>query len=107
VTYLTIVKTSFVSLVMSGCDHSFLVLLFTCSHSFSQQGFFCEERISQKRTYTEGDVLHVKLADGSYLKGVITLLRNDTIFINGSEPYWSLKCCRKKTKDATADPKPH
>lgn len=31
----------------------------------------------------EGDDLHVRLQDGSYWKGTITLLRNDTIFING------------------------
>ncbi|MFI5130559.1 MAG: hypothetical protein ACHQFX_11235 [Chitinophagales bacterium] len=65
-----------------------LVLLFVCSLSFSQQGFlFVKKGFHKKRTYTEGDVLHIKLADGSYRKGVITLLRNDTIFING-EPVW-------------------
>ena len=67
-----------------------LVLLFVCSLSFSQQGFlFVKKGFHKKRTSTEGDLLHVKLSDGSYRKGVITLLRNDTIYING-EPVWRL-----------------
>ena len=63
-----------------------LFLLFiSCSVvGSSQQGFlFIKKGIHKKRTYTEGDDLHIRLGDGSYRKGVITLLRNDTVFING------------------------
>ena len=65
---------------------SFLSILFLlCSvFSFSQQGFlFVKKGFKKKKVYTEGDAIHVKLNDGSYRKGIITLLRNDTIFING------------------------
>lgn len=51
--------------------------------SFSQQGFlFVKKGFHKKRTYTEGDVIAFRLVDGSYVKGTITLLRNDTVFIN-------------------------
>jgi hypothetical protein len=51
--------------------------------SFSQQGFlFVKKGFHKKRTYTEGDIIALRFADGSYVKGTITLLRNDTIFIN-------------------------
>jgi hypothetical protein len=65
---------------------SFLFILFLlCSfQSFSQQGFlFVKKGYKKKLTYIEGDPIHVKLQGGSRLKGIITLLRNDTIFING------------------------
>ena len=65
-----------------------LLLLITGSYSFSQQGFlFVKKGFHKKRTYTEGDAIHVKLEDGTFRKGVITLLRNDTIFIDG-RPVW-------------------
>jgi hypothetical protein len=51
--------------------------------SFSQQGFlFVKKGFHKKRVYTEGDFINVKLKDGSFQRGIITLLRNDTIFIN-------------------------
>jgi len=31
----------------------------------------------------EGSSISLKLIDGTYVKGIITLLRNDTIFLNG------------------------
>lgn len=39
------------------------------------------------RIYTEGDAINVRLNNGSYRGGTITLLRNDTIFINGQPVY--------------------
>ena len=65
---------------------SFLLIFFlhTFLISFSQQGFlFVKKGYKKKLTYTEGDPIHVRLQDGSRLKGIITLLRNDTVFING------------------------
>ena len=35
------------------------------------------------RTYTEGDRIHLILHDGSTYRGIITLLINDTIYVNG------------------------
>jgi len=65
-----------------------LLILYTCSPSFSQQGFlFVKKGFHKKRVYTEGDVISLKLEDGSYRKGVITLLRNDTLFINRQPVY--------------------
>lgn len=59
-----------------------------CICSISQQGYlFVKKGFHKKRTYTEGDVIHFKLEDGSHRKGIITLLRNDTIFINGQPIY--------------------
>ncbi|HEY6503285.1 MAG TPA: hypothetical protein VIZ28_04860 [Chitinophagaceae bacterium] len=59
-------------------------LLLSSSISFSQTGYlFVKKGIKKKRTYTEGDIIHVKLQDGNERAGIITLLRNDTIFING------------------------
>jgi hypothetical protein len=69
---------------------SFLFILFSLSSflSFSQQGFlFVKKGIHKKRIYTEGDEIKIKLEDGSYRNGMITLLRNDTLFINGQPVY--------------------
>jgi hypothetical protein len=64
------------------------VLSIAWSISFSQQGYlFVKKGFHKKRTFTEGDEINLKMEDGSYRKGVITLLRNDTIFINGKPVY--------------------
>jgi hypothetical protein len=56
--------------------------------SFSQQGFlFVKKGFHKKRIYTEGDMIQVRLENGNYRNGMITLLRNDTIFINGQPVY--------------------
>jgi hypothetical protein len=69
---------------------AFLIILFLLSSafSFSQQAFlFVKKGIKKKQVYTEGDNIAVKLEDGSFWIGTITLLRNDTIFINGQSVY--------------------
>jgi hypothetical protein len=67
-----------------------LLSFFTLSFSFfalyshSQQGYlFVKKGFHKKRVYTEGDNIKLRLEDGSLLSGTITLLRNDTIFLNG------------------------
>ncbi len=45
---------------------------------------FIKKGIHKKRTYSEGDRIHFKLQNGQEKKGIITLLRNDTIYINGT-----------------------
>lgn len=60
-----------------------LLLLSVSQISFSQTGYlFVKKGIKKKRIYTEGDAIHVKLQDGTSRYGIITLLRNDTIFID-------------------------
>jgi len=62
------------------------IVIFTLlsSHSYSQLGYlFVKKGAHKKITYIEGDPIHVRLQDGSSLKGPITLLRNDTVFISG------------------------
>jgi hypothetical protein len=77
-------KGSFVSLVMTRLLSFLIVFLLLTSHSFSQKGYlFVKKGYHKKLTYVEGDEIHVKLQDGSNFKGTITLLRNDTVFING------------------------
>jgi hypothetical protein len=62
-----------------------IIFLFSLTSScFSQTGYlFIKKGFKKKRTYTEGSSIDLKLQDGSYRKGMITLLRNDTIFVNG------------------------
>jgi len=61
-----------------------LFLAFSPLISFSQQGYlFVKKGYHKKVTYIEGDQIHVKLRDGSIVQGYISLLRNDTVFING------------------------
>jgi hypothetical protein len=66
----------------------FASCLLSAFSSFSQQGLlFIKTGAHKKRTYTEGDLIHLKLSDGTSRKGVITLLRNDTIFVNRQPVY--------------------
>ena len=75
---------SFVSLVMTRLLSFLIVFSLISSHSFSQRGYlFVKKGYHKKVTYVEGDQIHVRVQDGSSIKGTITLLRNDTVFING------------------------
>lgn len=60
----------------------FLLLLYTAAPA--QTGYlFVKNGGKKKRVYSEGDRIHFKLSNGLDKKGLITLLRNDTIFLNG------------------------
>jgi hypothetical protein len=91
--------------------HFFIVLflLLFSPFSFSQTGYlFVKKGIKKKRIYTEGDHINVRLQDGSYRKGTITLLRNDTIFINGQpvyRPYIKELLLKRKTPKPFPDTK--
>lgn len=62
-----------------------IVLLLSGLTSFQQTGYlFIKKGAVKKRTYTEGDPVQFRLQNGTHKKGVITLLRNDTVFLNGS-----------------------
>jgi hypothetical protein len=62
-----------------------LLCLFSFLSVFSQAGYlFIKKGFKKKRIYTEGDAIQVQLRDGNYNAGWITLLLNDTIYINGN-----------------------
>lgn len=64
------------------CIIFFLALAFT---SCAQTGYlFVKKGGIKKRIYNEGDRIHFKMLGGENKKGIIALLRNDTIFLNGS-----------------------
>jgi hypothetical protein len=91
--------------------HFFIVLLLTLvsSFSYSQTGYlFVKKGFKKKRIYTEGDRINVRLQNGSYYYGTITLLRNDTIFINGQpvyHPYIKDVLLKRKPKKPFPDTK--
>ena len=50
----------------------------------SQTGYlFVKKGIKKKKTYEEGDRIMLQVKDGTIYTGLITLLLNDTIYING------------------------
>ncbi|MDP4264131.1 MAG: hypothetical protein Q8941_16505 [Bacteroidota bacterium] len=60
-----------------------LLLLLVSLFCFSQNAYlFVKKGFKKKKTYIEGDPIAIRLRDGSYIAGTVTLLRNDTIFIN-------------------------
>jgi hypothetical protein len=62
-----------------------LFFLFCSLDSYQQPNYlFIKKGIHKKRTYSEGERIHFKLQNGQEKKGIITLLRNDTIYINGT-----------------------
>jgi hypothetical protein len=62
-----------------------IFLLFSGLASYQQTGYlFIKKGGKKKRTYSEGDWIQFRLQNGTNIKGVITLLRNDTIFLNGN-----------------------
>jgi hypothetical protein len=73
---------------MNRLPYFILFFLFSSSFCFSQTGYlFLKKGFRKKQVYTEGDAINVKLQDESYRQGIITLLRNDTVFINGQPVY--------------------
>lgn len=61
-----------------------LIFSLLSSNLYSQLGYlFVKKGSHKKQTYIEGDMIHVRLQDGNSVKGRITLLRNDTVFISG------------------------
>lgn len=62
-----------------------LFILLSCLVAHSQTGYlFIKKGGKKKRAYTEGDRIHFLMQNGFHQKGIITLLRNDTIFLNGN-----------------------
>jgi len=65
-----------------------LVFLFSCLLSSSQPGYlFVKKGYKKKKTYLEGERILFQVKDGTTYSGLITLLRNDTVWLNG-RPVW-------------------
>jgi hypothetical protein len=61
-----------------------LFLLLTSLSSYQQANFlFVKKGVHKKKTYSEGDRIHIQLQNGQDKKGIITLLRNNTVYVNG------------------------
>jgi hypothetical protein len=61
-----------------------VILLFTGLSAQSQDGFlFVKKGYKKKKTYHEGDRVLLQADDERIIGGIITMLRNDTIWING------------------------
>lgn len=62
----------------------FLLLVAYPAIAFSQTGYlFVKKGFRKKRTYTEGMNITLQLNDNSTRHGLITRLRNDSIFVSG------------------------
>jgi hypothetical protein len=58
--------------------------IFSCLMASSQPGYlFVKKGYKKKKTYLEGERILFQLKNGTTYNGLITLLRNDTIWING------------------------
>lgn len=77
-----------------------ILLLFSFIVCYPQTGYlFIKKGTHKKRTYNEGDDLMLQLQNGFVMKGTITILRNDTIFLNGRPvPVKSVKAVIVSTK---------
>lgn len=63
-----------------------LFLLFCCSTAYQQPNYlFIKKGIHKKKTYAEGDRIHIQLQDGKEKTGIITRLRDELVYINGEE----------------------
>lgn len=86
-----------------------LLILFSTSYVHGQTGFlFVKKGYKKKRTYTEGDRIILQIQQGTIYDGVITLLLNDTIYINGlpiPRPEVSKVILIKKKKTFHLEPK--
>lgn len=62
-----------------------LILISSSIVSHSQAGYlFVKHGYKKKKTYLEGDRVMLQLKDGYIVNGLITLLRNDSIWMNGT-----------------------
>ncbi|HVT84844.1 MAG TPA: hypothetical protein VHD35_06560 [Chitinophagaceae bacterium] len=61
-----------------------IVLLFCCAAARSQMGYlFIKKGFHKKKTYVEEDRITLEMQNGTIYRGLITLLKDDTIFVNG------------------------
>ena len=63
-----------------------LFLLLCCTTSYQQPNYlFIKKGFHKKKTYEEGDKIHIQLRDGKEKTGIITRLLNNMVYINGEE----------------------
>jgi hypothetical protein len=63
-----------------------LLLLFCCTTSYQQPNYlFIKKGFHKKKTYEEGDRIHIQLNDGKEKTGIITRIINNSVYINGEE----------------------
>ncbi len=63
-----------------------LLLLLCCTTSYLQPNYlFIKKGFHKKKTYAEGDRIHIQLQDGKEKTGIITRLINNKVYINGEE----------------------
>jgi len=63
-----------------------LLLLFCCTTSYQQPNYlFIKKGFHKKKTYEEGDKIHIQLNDGKEKTGIITRIINNSVYINGEE----------------------
>lgn len=61
-----------------------ILFIFSAVTVQAQTGYlFVKQGYKKKKTYGEGDRIILQVRDGRVYNGLITLLRNDTIFISG------------------------
>jgi hypothetical protein len=61
-----------------------LFLLLSSLSSYQQANhLFIKKGVHKKKTYSQGDRIHIQLQNGQDKKGIITLLRNNIVYING------------------------
>jgi len=63
-----------------------LFLLLCCATAYQQPNYlFIKKGFHKKKTYQEGDKIHIQLRDGKEKTGIITRLLNNVVYINGEE----------------------
>lgn len=63
-----------------------LFLLLCCTTSYQQPNYlFIKKGFHKKKTYEEGDRIHIQLKDGKEKTGIITRIINNSVNINGEE----------------------
>ena len=63
-----------------------LLLLICCTTSYQQPNYlFIKKGFHKKKTYAEGDRIHIQLKGGKDKTGIITRIINNTVYINGEE----------------------
>ena len=63
-----------------------LLLMLCCTISYQQPNYlFIKKGFHKKKTYEEGDKIHIQLRDGKEKTGIITRLLNNMVYINGEE----------------------
>ncbi len=62
------------------------LLMFCCTTSYEQPNYlFIKKGFHKKKTYEEGDRIHIQLKHGKEKTGIITRIINNSVYINGEE----------------------